>query len=228
MEAALNCLQDCHTLADIGCDHGQMSAYALQTKKCEAVIATDISAPSLQKARILAERFGFGELIQFRLGDGLQVLHSGEADHIALCGMGGLLIIEILEKTMTRLCGAKRVILQPMQHALALRAFLRLNGYGIVQEELVFENGRFFEIICIQDAMINYPNRWDAAFFDEMGPKLWEKRESLLIKKIQKRCKTLQIEIDQMQAATKENCYDEQIKKRKDQIEIWREILGAL
>ena len=42
------------TVADVGCDHGKLGYYLVSTDRAERVIATDISAPSLQKAYELA------------------------------------------------------------------------------------------------------------------------------------------------------------------------------
>ena len=38
------------TIADIGCDHGYVSAELILSNKCDRVIATDISERSLNKA----------------------------------------------------------------------------------------------------------------------------------------------------------------------------------
>ena len=37
-------------LCDVGCDHGKLACYAVQTGRAESALATDISAPSLRKA----------------------------------------------------------------------------------------------------------------------------------------------------------------------------------
>lgn len=42
-----------HCVGDIGCDHGYISHALLETNRAEKVIATDISAPSLNKAATL-------------------------------------------------------------------------------------------------------------------------------------------------------------------------------
>ena len=49
-------INNAHTLADIGCDHGKVSVMCLLEKRAQHVIACDISAPSLQKAEKLGVR----------------------------------------------------------------------------------------------------------------------------------------------------------------------------
>ena len=43
----------CRVFADIGTDHGRLGAYLLQVGRCRRALLTDISAPSLEKARKL-------------------------------------------------------------------------------------------------------------------------------------------------------------------------------
>ena len=56
MSAALEMLYGYKTVADIGCDHGRLTAALLQNRYCEYVIASDISEPSLEKAKALIDR----------------------------------------------------------------------------------------------------------------------------------------------------------------------------
>ena len=55
-------LGHCPVCADIGSDHGRLGAFLLQNHRCQHVCLTDISAPSLEKARKIerycAERIG--------------------------------------------------------------------------------------------------------------------------------------------------------------------------
>ena len=59
LHAALEMLTGSDTVADIGCDHGRLTAALLQKQICKMVIASDISEPSLEKARRLIEVIGF-------------------------------------------------------------------------------------------------------------------------------------------------------------------------
>ena len=43
----------CECCADIGCDHGRLGAFLLQSGQCRRVQLTDISEPSLDKAKRL-------------------------------------------------------------------------------------------------------------------------------------------------------------------------------
>ena len=52
--------------ADIGCDHGRLGAYLIQSGIAQSVIAADISEKSLDKARSLARRLNIENKMQFR------------------------------------------------------------------------------------------------------------------------------------------------------------------
>ena len=95
LEAVAAMVQGSDTLADVGCDHGRLTVSLLQRNMIQRALALDISAPSLDKARALAERCGLGSKIELRLSNGLLGLNAGEADAVVLSGMGGLLIARV-------------------------------------------------------------------------------------------------------------------------------------
>ena len=138
------------TMADIGTDHGFLPLYLLETKKCPKVIMADISSGSLAKAEEnckIAKPDGAYEL---RLGDGIDILEDGEVDVVAIAGMGGNLIAEILEWNLAKSRSIKRYILQPRRHVGKLRHWLYCNGFEIVKESLV-EEGKFIcEILTVE------------------------------------------------------------------------------
>ena len=129
------------TVADIGCDHGKLSVYLLQNNLAKSVIATDISAESLEKAKKLAEKEGI-ESISFFVGDGFDAV-SKTPDAAVICGMGGDVIAKIIAhpKAQTRL------VLQPMKDSDILFQALFDYGFSIEKEKIVREDNRFYEII---------------------------------------------------------------------------------
>lgn len=102
-----------HLAADIGCDHGRLSVALLQQGRADRVIASDISAPSLQKATELAALCGLGSRLTTVLSDGMAHLGPDEADAIAICGMGGELIARILEASLPAAKNARCITMQP-------------------------------------------------------------------------------------------------------------------
>lgn len=146
LEAALSMLSGSRTVADIGSDHGRLCAALLQRGVCERVIATDISEPSLLKAEQLIRYIGMSDRVTFRVGDGLRVLNPNECDAIALLGIGGTLMCEILDASETPLCGAASAVLQPMRAQCDIREYLYRHGYHITDDRVVAERDRLYQI----------------------------------------------------------------------------------
>ena len=136
----------CQTAADIGCDHGKLSALLLQRKRCEKVIAADVSAFSVEKTKKLAEKLHLSQVIEVRQGSGFSVLGEWEAQAAVLAGLGGELIAQLIE-TEKEKAAALRLVMQPMQQGEKLRRYLRENGWSIVREEMVEEGGRIHEML---------------------------------------------------------------------------------
>lgn len=136
-------LQDCETMADVGTDHGFLPVYLIESGRCSRAVATDISAPSLAKAARLGTERGIGEdRLVLRTGDGLCVLAPGEVDGVVLAGMGGTLMIQILEEDPAKSRTYHKFVLQPRSDAGPLRRWLLEHGYRIAAEDLVTE-GKF-------------------------------------------------------------------------------------
>ena len=144
----------CECCADIGCDHGRLGAFLLQTGQCERVQLTDISEPSLAKARALIHGLGLSDRVRFAVGDGLSAL-DGAADAIVIAGMGGATIAEILQTGHERLNGA-RLVLQPNVAAPQLREALSRLGYAITDEHVAVDGRRCYVIIQASPGKADY------------------------------------------------------------------------
>ena len=69
-------------------------------------------------------RYGLTGRIETRLSDGLEKLQAGEADTILIAGMGGLLMVRILENGQGVLAGCRELVLQPQSDIRSVRAYL--------------------------------------------------------------------------------------------------------
>ena len=85
-------------LADVGTDHGYVPIWLLQQGRIPSAIAMDVTQGPLCRARENRDRYGFQDVMDLRLSDGLEKLQPGEADTVLIAGMGGPLMIRILSK----------------------------------------------------------------------------------------------------------------------------------
>ena len=128
-------LPKCGIVADIGTDHGRLGAQLLLTGKCGKVWFSDISAPSLEKARGLIARRGLQERAEFFVGDGARAL-PGAPDAAVIAGMGGETIAAILRGAGGRLADSV-LVLEPNVGAELVRRALMETGRRITDERVV-------------------------------------------------------------------------------------------
>ena len=121
-------LRGTEELIDIGSDHGLLCAYAVTMGRAAHATAADISADSLSKARALMRELSL-------------------EDMVVIAGMGGELIARILEAGGDKARRAAEIAMQPMGGAKELREYLYANGFGITDESIIEEGGRYYQLI---------------------------------------------------------------------------------
>ncbi len=142
--------QTFRSVADVGCDHGYVSIYLVLKHVAERALAMDVRPGPLDMARANVSGFGLTDSITVRLSDGLSELSPGEADGLVIAGMGGKLMISILDKKSLSDLGIRAAVLQPQSDIDEFRQYLRDKGYLIRQERIVFEDGKYYFPIRIE------------------------------------------------------------------------------
>lgn len=135
------------TVCDVGCDHGFVSIYLVQQGISPKALAMDLREGPLGAAREHVAAYGLDRQIETRLSDGLHKYEIGEADTLVCAGMGGGLMRRILEKERQKTASFRELVLQPQSEWEQFRRFLREEGYGILDEEMLEENGKFYQVI---------------------------------------------------------------------------------
>ncbi len=127
-------------IADVGCDHGIISALLLICGKADKVIATDISPSSVIKTKQLISELGLN--IDARVGNGLGPVDHNEADGLLLSGMGADLMVSIMSDDMKKTMSFSHIVVSPHNHPEKLRAFFNRSGFSIAEERIVYDAGR--------------------------------------------------------------------------------------
>ena len=153
LKAIFLSIGSCETLADIGTDHGLLCLSALDSGIAKRVIATDISDKSLQKAVNLLSEHGYSQKASFRVGDGLSVLKSDEADVITVSGMGGREICKMIESANGF---TAKFVLSPQSDVQLVRKTLIENGFKILDDQIVLSLGKFYDIITVERGLDSY------------------------------------------------------------------------
>jgi tRNA (adenine22-N1)-methyltransferase len=149
LKAIADMLKGCGTVADIGCDHGFLTAYILENNIAGKVFASDISAVCLAKAERLIARLGLADGCELSVGDGLTVLKR-RVDTAVIAGMGGKKISEILSDGR-RTDGTKTFVLQPMKNTDRLLKYLTENNYKILDRITVSDRRRYDIIKVVKE-----------------------------------------------------------------------------
>ncbi len=135
-------------IADIGTDHAYIPIFLYKNNKIKSGIACDISKGSLQKAKDNIKKYNLQGKIQTRLGNGLEKISlQDNVDTVIIAGMGGMLMIDILEKGKYILENVKELILQPQKDIDKVREYLHKNNFKIIDDEMLKDDGKYYTII---------------------------------------------------------------------------------
>lgn len=135
-------------IADIGTDHAYIPIFLYKNNKIKSAIACDISKGSLQKAIDNINKYNLQDNIQTRLGNGLEkITLQDNIDTIIIAGMGGMLMIDILEKGNIIANNVKELILQPQKDIDKVRQYLHNNNFKIIDDEMLKDEGKYYTII---------------------------------------------------------------------------------
>lgn len=136
-----------YVVADIGTDHGYIPIWLLKAGRVPRGIAMDIGKGPLKRAEENIKLYGYEDKIETRLSDGLKELKENEADSVVIAGMGGSLIVSILENGKGVLDTVKELILSPHTEIHLVRHYLVENGYDIVREEMIYDMGKYYTVM---------------------------------------------------------------------------------
>lgn len=144
LRAAAGFVRQGAVFADIGTDHAYLPVFLLGEGKISRAYAADINEGPLARARLHIAESGYGEYITPVLTNGLMGLDRCGITDVAICGMGGELIADIIAAAPFVKDGRIRLVLQPMTRAAHLRRFLAGEGFAIVDECVVEAAGKFY------------------------------------------------------------------------------------
>ena len=148
-------------VCDVGSDHAYLPVYLIQNDQITCAIAGEVVDGPYLSAKQTVHDYRMEDRIEVRLGDGLQILSKEDnITAVTICGMGGELISRILDAGYSggHLNGKERLILQPNVAEHFVREWLMNHSYRIVQETVVRDNHRLYEIIVAEpvDKRVEY------------------------------------------------------------------------
>jgi len=165
-------------LADVGSDHAKLPIYLLQKGTVKWVQAIENKTEPFLRTKRNIEAAGLSSHVNCSLSDGLTELNR-EVDAVSICGIGGLLTCQILEKSPSQLSHVKTVILDPHRDLAAVRQRVSLLGYHLIDEKMVYEQRIYYSVMKWAQGPLTTPYGPDELAF---GPILMKKRDEIFLR----------------------------------------------
>lgn len=189
LQAVADMVTKGYRTADIGCDHGYIAIYLIESGISPLVIAMDINQGPLDQAKENIYKAGYTRQIEVRHSDGANQLMENEVDSIICAGMGGRLTIRIIQADLSKLYNIKELILQPQSEIHLVRRFLSENGFMIVSENMIYEDGKYYPIMKAvpnhgQNKAVSF-HREEVLLYEQYGALLLNQKNRILLQYLQ-------------------------------------------
>ncbi|MDR1913902.1 MAG: class I SAM-dependent methyltransferase [Clostridiales bacterium] len=181
LESILKIINDIRMLADIGTDHGYIPVEACERGLADYAIATDISESALKKAQTLIKGRAMGDRVRTLTCNGFDRLESFNPDCAVVAGMGGLTIRDIIARDLSKSNVIKKLyklILAPHRDVSSLRRELFSFNLNIADEELIYEDGFFYNLLICDNKPVREYSDEEFAF----GKTLLQRKDLTLYK----------------------------------------------
>ena len=136
-------------LADIGTDHAYLPLFLLRAGRIERAFCSDVNEGPLDSARANIGAAGYLDRVEFTLADGADALAGKGITDYTICGMGGELIADIIDRADEMRNPAVRLILQPMTRRGALVSYLYKNGFEVLEEAYSKDAGKHYVTLLV-------------------------------------------------------------------------------
>ena len=177
LQAIYDLVPHSNVLADIGSDHALLPIALVLNGKVTRAYASEVNEGPYDASVKNIEKYEVGNYVSAILSDGISEL-SKDVKTISICGMGGSLIVDILDKGKDKLETVDTLVLEPNNNEETVRIWLMNNGFEVAFEKLVEEDGRYYEIIKAIKGNASY-SKQELLF----GPVLLKEKSDVFVNK---------------------------------------------
>jgi tRNA (adenine22-N1)-methyltransferase len=216
-------------LADVGTDHALLPISLVETRTVSFAVATDVLPGPYRTALNNVASRGFEDAISVRLGNGLSTVAPSEVDTVVIAGMGGSTATNILKDSPAVVQTVQRLLLQPMNASGSLRRWLCEAGFGIYEEAIVADDGRYYELIAADrstpplrayEPFQGIPDGFELAC--EFGPILLQVRDDATTSYFQKLTERLEARLSELEKGLSETAREKRELVRKQLQFLWQ------
>lgn len=219
MQAVADLVTVGNKVVDIGTDHAYIPIYLIEKNLVPSVIAMDINEGPLKIAEEHIKEKNFQDKIEVRLSNGFEKLKAYEADTAVIAGMGGALVIRILDTYRDVTDSLKEIVLQPQSELAKVRRYLLKEGFEILEENMVVEDGKYYPMMRVRPENKNSIQMWNEAEL-EYGKMLLEKKHPVLSQLLERELRIRRQILEKLSRQDGDN-----IKQRKEEVQREIEII---
>lgn len=147
LHAVASAVKPGRPVVDVGTDHARVPVHLVASGTCPRAVAGDRLEGPLRAAHRTVAEAGLEDRIALRRGDGLSVARPEDAGTVVIAGMGGATICAILDRAGPRRLAIERLVVQPNTEWTTVRLHLHELGFGLVDETLVEQDGKFYPVL---------------------------------------------------------------------------------
>lgn len=133
-------------ILDVGCDHALLDIYLALNRNNVKLIASDINENPLKIAKENIKQYNLEDEITLEKADGVSKIND-EVDTVVIAGMGTSTINDIINNDLEKLKNVKKIIISSHTSSFELRENMNKKGFKIIDEAVVFDKGKYYEII---------------------------------------------------------------------------------
>lgn len=133
-------------ILDVGCDHALLDIYLALNRNNVKLIASDINENPLKIAQENIRKYNLEDKITLVKADGVSKIND-EVDTVVIAGMGTSTINDIINNDLKKLKNVKKIIISSHTSSFELRENMNKKGFKIIDEAVVFDKGKYYEII---------------------------------------------------------------------------------
>lgn len=169
-------------MADVGTDHGYVPIELAKRGIITHGLAMDVRKGPLERAKEHIRQYGLEDVIETRLSDGISKMQDHETDTVIVAGMGGELVIHILEEGRRFWDQIDHWILSPQSELDKVRDYLAEQGFAIERETMLKEEGKYYVVMDVIRGQMEPLKPWESLY----GPLLLKEKNPVLAELLQK------------------------------------------
>lgn len=127
---------------DVGADHGLLEKYLLDHHMVNSILAIENKVGPFEILKNSLDGYN----VKLSLSDGIEKIDDS-IDTVVIAGMGGNLIIDILNAHDDKLNNVKQIVVDAHRDVELVRREITKLGYYIEKEKIIYENNIYYFII---------------------------------------------------------------------------------